>query len=110
MFHAIMTKLKAVLVLLLLPLTIHAQQPNKKLAAEVKAEFLHAWNGYKQHAWGHDDLKPLGLRFPAYSAPCIPFRWMRRMEAEEIAATEGIDYQPELEDQADEVTHHPHAA
>lgn len=31
----------------------------KKLAAEVKAEFLHAWNGYKKYAWGHDDLKPL---------------------------------------------------
>ena len=31
----------------------------KKLSAEVKAEFLHAWNGYKKHAWGHDDLKPL---------------------------------------------------
>ena len=30
-----------------------------KLAAEVKAEFLHAWNGYKKYAWGHDDLKPL---------------------------------------------------
>jgi hypothetical protein len=25
----------------------------------VKAEFLHAWNGYRKHAWGHDDLKPL---------------------------------------------------
>lgn len=31
----------------------------KKLTEEVKAEFLHAWNGYKQHCWGHDDLKPL---------------------------------------------------
>ena len=31
----------------------------KQLAAEVKAEFLHAWNGYKKYAWGHDDLKPL---------------------------------------------------
>jgi ER degradation enhancer, mannosidase alpha-like 2 len=31
----------------------------KKMAAAVKAEFLHAWNGYKQHCWGHDDLKPL---------------------------------------------------
>ena len=31
----------------------------EKLAAEVKAEFLHAWNGYKKYAWGHDDLKPL---------------------------------------------------
>lgn len=30
-----------------------------KLAAEVKAEFMHAWNGYKQYCWGRDDLKPL---------------------------------------------------
>jgi len=35
------------------------QVPQKKLAAEVKAEFLRAWNGYKKYAWGHDDLKPL---------------------------------------------------
>ncbi|HWN11779.1 MAG TPA: glycoside hydrolase family 47 protein [Pyrinomonadaceae bacterium] len=27
--------------------------------ARVRAEFLHAWNGYKKYAWGHDDLKPL---------------------------------------------------
>ncbi len=43
---------------LLVPGTIQAQQ-NKRLAAQVKAEFLHAWNGYKRYAWGHDDLKPL---------------------------------------------------
>lgn len=29
------------------------------LAEEVKAEFLHAWNAYKQYAWGYDDLRPL---------------------------------------------------
>jgi mannosidase alpha-like ER degradation enhancer 2 len=28
-------------------------------AERVKAEFLHAWRGYRQHAWGHDGLKPL---------------------------------------------------
>ena len=28
-------------------------------AQDVKAEFLHAWNAYKQYAWGHDALKPL---------------------------------------------------
>jgi mannosidase alpha-like ER degradation enhancer 2 len=28
-------------------------------AERVKQEFLHAWNGYKQYAWGHDDLQPL---------------------------------------------------
>jgi hypothetical protein len=29
------------------------------LAAEVKQEFLHAWNGYKAAAWGEDGLLPL---------------------------------------------------
>src|SRR5258707_11358962 len=31
----------------------------EQLAAQVRAEFLHAWNGYKKYAWGHDDLRPL---------------------------------------------------
>jgi ER degradation enhancer, mannosidase alpha-like 2 len=47
---------------LLLPGTIQAQQ-NKMLAAQVKAEFMHAWNGYKRYAWGHDDLKPLSKTY-----------------------------------------------
>lgn len=35
-------------------------QPNsQQLAKDVRAEFLHAWRGYKKYAWGHDDLKPL---------------------------------------------------
>ena len=55
-----MTRILSILLLLLLPLSLSAQQPDKKkLAAEVKAEFMHAWNGYKKYAWGHDDLKPL---------------------------------------------------
>lgn len=32
------------------------------LAAAVKQEFLHAWQGYKRYAWGHDDLAPLSRR------------------------------------------------
>lgn len=38
-----------------------AQQRTSRvtLANDVRKEFLHAWNGYKQYAWGHDDLKPL---------------------------------------------------
>jgi mannosidase alpha-like ER degradation enhancer 2 len=41
------------------------QQPVSKprLAAQVRAEFLHSWNGYKKYAWGHDDLKPLSKTF-----------------------------------------------
>ena len=39
-------------------------QVNKKVLAErVKKEFIHAWNGYKQYAWGHDDLKPLSKSY-----------------------------------------------
>jgi ER degradation enhancer, mannosidase alpha-like 2 len=30
---------------------------------QVKAEFLHAWNGYKKYAWGNDDLKPLSKSY-----------------------------------------------
>ena len=58
-----MKKTGTLLVLLLIPVTVLAQQPNRKLAAEVKAEFLHAWNGYKKYAWGHDDLKPLSKTY-----------------------------------------------
>jgi ER degradation enhancer, mannosidase alpha-like 2 len=31
----------------------------RRLAARVKAEFLHAWSNYERYAWGHDDLRPL---------------------------------------------------
>lgn len=30
-----------------------------KSAESVRGEFVHAWSGYKQYAWGHDELKPL---------------------------------------------------
>jgi mannosyl-oligosaccharide alpha-1,2-mannosidase len=29
------------------------------VADEVRAEYLHAWNGYKQFAWGYDEVQPL---------------------------------------------------
>ena len=32
------------------------------LAEQVKQELLHAWNGYKQHAWGQDDLLPVSKK------------------------------------------------
>jgi hypothetical protein len=38
-------------------------------AARVRAEFLHAWNGYKQYAWGHDELKPLRRATTIGTAP-----------------------------------------
>jgi mannosidase alpha-like ER degradation enhancer 2 len=33
--------------------------PRAEMAERVRREFLHAWNAYKQYAWGHDDLRPL---------------------------------------------------
>jgi mannosidase alpha-like ER degradation enhancer 2 len=50
----------AILIILLATSASQSQQLNKRrLAAQVKAEFLHAWRGYEKYAWGHDDLKPL---------------------------------------------------
>ncbi|HEX8637554.1 MAG TPA: glycoside hydrolase family 47 protein, partial [Pyrinomonadaceae bacterium] len=43
----------------------------KQLAAAVKSEFLHAWNGYKKYAWGHDDLKPLSKSYKDWYAESL---------------------------------------
>ena len=81
------------LLLLLLPQMVQAQQSNNKLAAEVKAEFLHAWNGYKKYAWGHDDLKPLSKTHhdwypqPLLMTPVDALDTMILMELDEEAAT-----------------------
>ena len=40
-----------------------AQQNRPALQKQVRAEFLHAWNGYKKYAWNHDDLKPLSKTY-----------------------------------------------
>ena len=39
--------------------TVHAAPSAAGEAEAVKTEFLHAWHGYEQYAWGHDALKPL---------------------------------------------------
>jgi len=36
------------------------------MADAVRAETLHAWNGYKKYAWGHDEFHPLSKK---------PFDW-----------------------------------
>ena len=44
-----------------IPRTTSGRAPQRipATAAKVREEFLHAWNGYKQYAWGHDSLLPL---------------------------------------------------
>jgi mannosidase alpha-like ER degradation enhancer 2 len=52
------------LALLVLPAApSFAQSKSPDLQKQVRAEFLHAWNGYKKYAWNHDDLKPLSKTF-----------------------------------------------
>src|SRR6184192_978455 len=44
----------------------------RQLATQVRTEFLHAWNGYKKYACGHDDLKPLSKTYHDwYSEPLL---------------------------------------
>jgi mannosidase alpha-like ER degradation enhancer 2 len=55
-----------------------AQQPHRRVPADnvkadarVRAEFLHAWNGYKKYASGHDDLKPLSKSYHDWYAESL---------------------------------------
>ena len=48
------------------PATTVGAVDSAAMAARVKVEFLHAWNGYKRYAWGHDELRPLSKK---------PFDW-----------------------------------
>ena len=111
-----MTKLKILLLLLLLCAPAHAQTQNKKLAAEVKAEFMHAWNGYKKYAWGHDDLKPLSKSYhdwypqPLLMTAVDSLDTMILMELDhEVAATqkyilENLSFDKDIEVQNFEIT------
>ena len=53
------------------PRTVAQATPARSRAAQVKAEFLHAWNGYKKYAWGHDDLKPLTRTYKDWYAQSL---------------------------------------
>lgn len=43
----------------------------RELAGEVRAEFQHAWNGYRKYAWGHDDLRPLSKTYHDWYAQSL---------------------------------------
>jgi len=60
-----MSRLVALFLILCICTTVASQQKlsRPQLAAQVRSEFLHAWNGYQKYAWGHDDLKPLSKSY-----------------------------------------------
>jgi glycosyl hydrolase family 47 len=49
-----------------------ALPPDPVVAADVRNEFLHAWNGYKKFAWGHDQLLPLSGSYSEFFVPGHP--------------------------------------
>jgi mannosidase alpha-like ER degradation enhancer 2 len=59
-------------VLILTPFVRAQQRVNRpQLPQQVRAEFLHAWNGYQKYAWGHDDLKPLSKTYHDWYAQSL---------------------------------------
>lgn len=79
----------------LLNMTFHiivVSQESAITSDSVKAEFLHAWNGYKKYAWGHDALKPLSkqphdwYRQSMYMTPVDAYDVMRIMGLSNEAA------------------------
>ena len=66
--------MKRVLCLFLLCCAFTPARPQSvtsdELALRVKADFVHAWDGYKRYAWGHDGLKPLSRKpYDWYGTP-----------------------------------------
>ncbi|MFZ1684188.1 MAG: glycoside hydrolase family 47 protein [Candidatus Zixiibacteriota bacterium] len=59
-----------------------------RLASDVRTEFLHAWNGYKQYAWGHDDLKPLSKSYHDWHT--VPL-YMTAVDAMDALTIMGFD-------------------
>lgn len=49
-----------------------ATPPSPKVAAEIREEFLHVWNGYRRFAWGHDELKPVSGSHSEFFVPGHP--------------------------------------
>jgi hypothetical protein len=55
-------------------------------------------------AWSpaHEHLEAVRVRLPAFAAACVPFRWMLRNNAPQIAQQRGINFSQQLEDLANE--------
>ena len=63
--------------------------PDKAEVAErVRQEFLHAWNGYKQYAWGHDELKPLSKTYRDWHSVSL---YMTPVDALDTMILMGLD-------------------
>lgn len=90
--------------------------PDEEMATAVREEFLHAWNGYLEHARGHDALRPLSRSHRDWydasllMTPVDAFDTMLLMGLEEEAAEaralilEGLSFDHDFPVQVFEVT------
>lgn len=58
---------------------------------------------YAKSSPAHEHLKLTPMRIPAFSAGCVPFRWMLREEALALSEGRGIEFDDELESRAREI-------
>ena len=61
-------------------------------AAEVRAEFLHAWEGYKRYAWGHDELMPVSRGAKDWYSESL---WMTPIDALDTMLIMGLNDEAE---------------
>ena len=60
---------------------------DRAATAEVRAEFLHAWEGYKRYAWGHDELMPVSRAAKDWYADSL---WMTPVDALDTMLVMGL--------------------
>jgi len=59
-----------------------------EMTERVRQEFLHSWNGYKQYAWGHDELRPLSKKYRDWYAVSL---YMTPLDALDTMTLMGLD-------------------
>ncbi len=72
-----------------------AQADPHRIAEEVKAEFLHAWNGYKRVAWGSDEYLPISGKPKNFFIPAHSFG-LSIIEAMDTLYVMGLDSELKL--------------
>ncbi|HEX9887236.1 MAG TPA: GH92 family glycosyl hydrolase [Longimicrobiales bacterium] len=97
-------------------LTVSWLRADPAPAERVRQEFLHAWEGYRAYAWGHDDLRPLSRSFRDWydasllMTPVDAFDTMLLMGLDEEAAEakalilDSLDFDRDFSVQVFEVT------
>jgi len=76
----------------------HSERAGFMATSDRRVLKRHPYSGWNET---YRKFLPVWLTLPAYSADCVPFRWMLRDNAVELADALGIDYEVRLEEQVD---------